>query len=384
MQVRDWFVERQPEYAQWRQDLHAHPELSFQEHRTAELVAAKLRQWGLDVHAGIGGTGVVAVLQGERPGKRRIGLRADMDALPMQEKTTLPYRSTHEGTFHGCGHDGHTATLLAVAQHLSQNRDFAGTINFIFQPAEETLAGGVAMMADGLFKRFPCDEIYGLHNNPMVGKGRVAVREGALLAACDGFVIRVHGVGCHGGMPQQGNDPVVIACQLVGMLQTVVSRALDPLESGVVSVGMMNGGTAPNVIPDLIELRGTIRTMSLAARETALRRVREMCEGLGVANATRIDVEFGMGCPPTINAPGPAATVTAAATRVVGADLVDDRITPLMAGEDFAYLLQECPGAYFFVGQDGHFCHHPEYDFDDDILPTGAAVFVEIVRDRLG
>ncbi|MCD0498756.1 M20 family metallopeptidase [Achromobacter sp. MY14] len=384
MQVRDWFVERQPEFAQWRQDLHAHPELSFQEHRTADLVASKLRQWGLDVHGGIGGTGVVAVLQGERPGKRRIGLRADMDALPMQEKTTLPYRSTHEGTFHGCGHDGHTATLLAVAQHLSQNRDFAGTLNFIFQPAEETLAGGVAMIQDGLFTRFPCDEIYGLHNNPMLGKGRVAVREGALLAACDGFVIRVHGVGCHGGMPQQGNDPVVIASQLVGMLQTVVSRSLDPLVAGVVSVGMMNGGTAPNVIPDMIELRGTVRTMSIPARETALRRVREICEGLGVANATRIDLEFGMGCPPTINAPGPAATVAAAAARVVGADLVDDRITPLMASEDFSYLLQECPGAYFFVGQDGHFCHHPEYDFDDDILPTGAAVFVEIVRDRLG
>lgn len=384
MQVRDWFVERQPEFAQWRQDLHAHPELSFQEHRTADLVASKLRQWGLDVHGGIGGTGVVAVLQGERPGKRRIGLRADMDALPMQEKTTLPYRSTHEGTFHGCGHDGHTATLLAVAQHLSQNRDFAGTLNFIFQPAEETLAGGVAMIQDGLFTRFPCDEIYGLHNNPMLGKGRVAVREGALLAACDGFVIGVHGVGCHGGMPQQGNDPVVIASQLVGMLQTVVSRSLDPLVAGVVSVGMMNGGTAPNVIPDMIELRGTVRTMSIPARETALRRVREICEGLGVANATRIDLEFGMGCPPTINAPGPAATVAAAAVRVVGADLVDDRITPLMASEDFSYLLQECPGAYFFVGQDGHFCHHPEYDFDDDILPTGAAVFVEIVRDRLG
>lgn len=384
MQVRDWFVERQPEFAQWRQDLHAHPELSFQEHRTADLVASKLRQWGLDVHGGIGGTGVVAVLQGERPGKHRIGLRADMDALPMQEKTTLPYRSTHEGTFHGCGHDGHTATLLAVAQHLSQNRDFAGTLNFIFQPAEETLAGGVAMIQDGLFTRFPCDEIYGLHNNPMLGKGRVAVREGALLAACDGFVIRVHGVGCHGGMPQQGNDPVVIASQLVGMLQTVVSRSLDPLVAGVVSVGMMNGGTAPNVIPDMIELRGTVRTMSIPARETALRRVREICEGLGVANATRIDLEFGMGCPPTINAPGPAATVAAAAVRVVGADLVDDRITPLMASEDFSYLLQECPGAYFFVGQDGHFCHHPEYDFDDDILPTGAAVFVEIVRDRLG
>ncbi|KNE26082.1 M20 aminoacylase family protein [Achromobacter spanius] len=384
MQVRDWFVERQPEFAQWRQDLHAHPELSFQEHRTADLVASKLRQWDLDVHGGIGGTGVVAVLQGERPGKRRIGLRADMDALPMQEKTMLPYRSTHEGTFHGCGHDGHTATLLAVAQHLSQNRDFAGTLNFIFQPAEETLAGGVAMIQDGLFTRFPCDEIYGLHNNPMLGKGRVAVREGALLAACDGFVIRVHGVGCHGGMPQQGNDPVVIASQLVGMLQTVVSRSLDPLVAGVVSVGMMNGGTAPNVIPDMIELRGTVRTMSIPARETALRRVREICEGLGVANATRIDLEFGMGCPPTINAPGPAATVAAAAVRVVGADLVDDRITPLMASEDFSYLLQECPGAYFFVGQDGHFCHHPEYDFDDDILPTGAAVFVEIVRDRLG
>ncbi|CAB3885568.1 MULTISPECIES: M20 aminoacylase family protein [Achromobacter] len=384
MQVRDWFVERQPEFAQWRQDLHAHPELGFQEHRTAEQVAAKLRHWGLEVHEGIGGTGVVAVLPGKRPGNRRIGLRADMDALPMQEKTTLPYRSVHDGAFHGCGHDGHTATLLAVALHLSQNRDFAGTVNFIFQPAEETLAGGAAMIADGLFKRFPCDEIYGLHNNPMLGKGRVAVREGALLAACDGFTIRVHGVGCHGGMPQQGNDPVVIASQLVGMLQTVVSRSLDPLVAGVVSVGMMHGGSAPNVIPDMMELRGTVRTMSVSARETALRRMREICEGLALANATRIDCEFGLGCPPTINAPGPAATVAAAAARVVGAESVDTRITPLMASEDFSYLLQECPGAYFFVGQDGPFCHHPEFDFDDDILPTGAAVFVEIVRDRLG
>ncbi|KNY08859.1 amidohydrolase [Achromobacter piechaudii] len=384
MQVRDWFVERQPEFAQWRQDLHAHPELGFQEHRTAEQVAAKLRHWGLEVHEGIGGTGVVAVLPGKRPGNRRIGLRADMDALPMQEKTTLPYRSVHDGAFHGCGHDGHTATLLAVALHLSQNRDFAGTVNFIFQPAEETLAGGAAMIADGLFKRFPCDEIYGLHNNPMLGKGRVAVREGALLAACDGFTIRVHGVGCHGGMPQQGNDPVVIASQLVGMLQTVVSRSLDPLVAGVVSVGMMHGGSAPNVIPDMMELRGTVRTMSVSARETALRRMREICEGLALANSTRIDCEFGLGCPPTINAPGPAATVAAAAARVVGAESVDTRITPLMASEDFSYLLQECPGAYFFVGQDGPFCHHPEFDFDDDILPTGAAVFVEIVRDRLG
>lgn len=384
MQVRDWFVERQPEFSQWRQDLHAHPELGFQEHRTAEQVAAKLRHWGLEVHEGIGGTGVVAVLPGKRPGNRRIGLRADMDALPMQEKTTLPYRSVHDGAFHGCGHDGHTATLLAVALHLSQNRDFAGTVNFIFQPAEETLAGGAAMIADGLFKRFPCDEIYGLHNNPMLGKGRVAVREGALLAACDGFTIRVHGVGCHGGMPQQGNDPVVIASQLVGMLQTVVSRSLDPLVAGVVSVGMMHGGSAPNVIPDMMELRGTVRTMSVSARETALRRMREICEGLALANATRIDCEFGLGCPPTINAPGPAATVAAAAARVVGAESVDTRITPLMASEDFSYLLQECPGAYFFVGQDGPFCHHPEFDFDDDILPTGAAVFVEIVRDRLG
>ena len=384
MQVRDWFVERQPEFAQWRQDIHAHPELGFQEHRTAEAVASKLAQWGLEVHRGVGRTGVVGVLRGERAGKRSIGLRADMDALPMQEKTTLPYRSTHDGNFHGCGHDGHTATLLAVALHLSQNRDFAGTVNFIFQPAEETLTGGAAMLEDGLFTRFPCDEIYGLHNNPMVGKGRVAVREGALLAACDGFTIRVHGVGCHGGMPQQGNDPVVIASQLVGMLQTVVSRSLDPLVAGVLSVGMMNGGTARNVIPDLMELQGTVRTLSIPARETALRRVREICDGLAASHATRIDCEFDLGCPPTINAPGPTATVAAAAARVVGQNLVDAQITPLMASEDFSYLLQACPGAYFFVGQDGHFCHHPEYDFDDDILPIGASVFVEIVRDRLG
>lgn len=384
MQVRDWFVERQPEFAQWRRDIHAHPELGFQEHRTAEIVAAKLAQWGLQVHRGIGGTGVVGVLKGKRAGTRSLGLRADMDALPMQEKTGLPYRSTHDGSFHGCGHDGHTATLLAVAQHLSQHPDFAGTLHFIFQPAEETLTGGAAMIADGLFQRFPCDEIYGLHNNPMVGKGRVAVREGALLAACDGFLIRVHGVGCHGGMPQHGNDPIVIASQLVGMLQTVVSRSLDPLVAGVLSIGMMNGGSARNVIPDLMELQGTIRTLSVAARETALRRVREICAGLAASHATRIDCEFDMGCPPTINAPGPAATVAAAAARVVGPEAVDAQVTPLMASEDFSYLLQACPGAYFFVGQDGPNCHHPEFDFDDDILPIGASVFVEIVRDRLG
>ncbi|MGH8816738.1 MAG: amidohydrolase [Achromobacter pestifer] len=384
MQVRDWFVEHQAEFAAWRRDIHAHPELSFQEQRTSDLVAAKLDEWGIEIHRGVGKTGVVGVLQGERAGPRSLGLRADMDALPMQEKTGLAYRSTQDGSFHGCGHDGHTATLLAVARYLSLHRDFAGTVNFIFQPAEETLSGGAAMLEDGLFKRFPCDEIYGLHNNPMLGKGRVAVGEGAILSACDAFSIKVHGIGSHGAMPHQGNDPIVIASQLVGMLQTIVSRSLDPLVAGVVSVGMMHGGSAPNVIPDLMELQGTVRTLSTAARDTALRRMREICDGLALSHGTRIDCEVGLGCPPTINAAGPAATVAAAAARVVGAESVNAHITPLMASEDFSYLLQACPGAYFFIGQDGHFCHHPEFDFDDDILPIGASVFVEIVRDRLG
>ncbi len=383
MPVHHWFSERKPEFAAWRQDIHTHPELGFHELRTSNLIAAKLEKWGIEVHRGLGETGVVGVLHGERPGQRQLGLRADMDALPMEEKTRLPYKSVHQGCFHGCGHDGHSATLLAVAHYLSLHRDFAGTVNFIFQPAEETISGASAMIRDGLFTRFPCDEIYAFHNHPMLGKGKMGVREGAILSACDAFQIKVNGVGSHGAAPHKGCDPITIAGQLIGMLQTIVSRSLDPLDAGVVSIGMIHGGTAPNVIPDHVILNGTIRTLSLDARAIALRRIKEICQGMAASHSTSIDCELNLGCPPTLNAPGPAATVAAAATRVLGAEAVNAQTTPLMASEDFSFMLQECPGAYFFVGQDGPFCHHPEFDFDDDILATAASIFVEVVRDRL-
>jgi len=383
MPIFPWFETRRDTYSAWRHDIHAHPELGFQEHRTSDIVATKLQQWGIEVHRGIGKTGLVGVLRGQKPGSRTLGLRADMDALPMQEHTSLPYRSTHDGRFHGCGHDGHTATLLAAAEYLAQHNDFAGTVHFIFQPAEETLSGASAMIEDGLFQRFPCDEIYGLHNNPMLGAGRVGVRPGAILSACDVFRIRVHGVGSHGAAPHKGNDPVTIACQLVGMLQTMTSRSIDPLDSVVISVGSFHGGTAPNVIPDLVELQGTVRSLSIPGRERVLRRIREICDGLAAAHATSIDCEFDLGCPPTINAADPAALVARVAAHIVGQANVDDEMTPLMASEDFSFMLQERPGAYFFVGQDGPFCHHPEFDFDDNIVPIGASVFAGIVYDRL-
>ncbi|MBV7484675.1 M20 aminoacylase family protein [Bordetella sp. BOR01] len=383
MPVHPWFDARRGEFSAWRRDIHAHPELGFQEHRTSDLVAAKLQQWGIEVHRGIGGTGLVGVLRGSRPGPGALGLRADMDALPMQERTGLPHRSTHDGRFHGCGHDGHTAILLATAQYLALHNDYAGTVHFIFQPAEETLSGASAMIDDGLFERFRCDEIYGLHNNPMLGTGRVGVRAGPVLSAGDVFRIRVQGVGSHGAAPHKGNDPITVACQLAGMLQTMVSRSIDPLDAAVISVGTFHAGTAPNVIPDQVELQGTVRSLSAVGRDTVLRRMREICGGLAQAHCTTIDCEFELGCPPTINAAEPAAAVARAAARVVGAASVDDQVTPLMASEDFSFMLQQRPGAYFFVGQDGPFCHHPEFDFDDEILPIGASVFAEIVYDRL-
>ena len=367
----------------WRHDFHAHPELGFQETRTAAKVARLLSGWGIEVRTGMGGTGVIGALRGRSPGAGAIGFRADMDALPMTERAEVPYRSTRPGAFHGCGHDGHTATLLGAAKYLSEHPDFAGTIYFIFQPAEETLRGGPAMIDAGLFTHAPVSEVYALHNNPTLTPGKIGIRQGAILSGCDPLRIEVQGVGAHGAQPHHGIDPIVAACELVGVLQTVVSRSLDAQDAGVISIGTVHGGTAPNVIPDRVVLEGTIRSMSKDGRALLLRRVREICGGIANCFNIKITCDIGAGCPPTINHAEQSSAVERAALRIVGPENLVSGVAPLMASEDFSFMLQERPGAYFFVGQSGENCHHPEYVFDDQIMPIGAAMFVEIAYDRL-
>jgi amidohydrolase len=372
-----------PSLMAWRHDFHAHPEIGFQETRTAAKVAELLASWGIEVRTGIGGTGVVGALRGRRPGNRAVGFRADMDALPMMGRADVPYRSTRPDAFHGCGHDGHTATLLGAAKYLSEHPDFAGTVYFIFQPAEETLRGGQAMIADGLFTHAPVDEVYGLHNNPLMMPGKVGIRAGAILSGCDALRIEVQGVGAHGAQPHVGIDPIVATCELVGLLQTVVSRSLNALDAGVVSFGIINGGTAANVIPDRVVLAGTIRSMSTDGRALLTRRIREICDGVAGCFGIKVSCTIEPGCPPTLNHVEQSAAVAQAARLVVGSDNLIPNVTPLMASEDFSFMLQERPGAYFFVGQGGENCHHPEYIFDDAIMPIGGAMFAQIAYDRL-
>lgn len=368
----------------WRHDIHQHPELGFQEHRTAQKVADLLQSWGIETQSGFGGTtAVVGRIPGRRGAGRSVGLRADMDALPMQEKTELPYRSTHAGVAHACGHDGHTAILLGAARHLAEHNDFAGTVNLIFQPAEEPLTGAAALLAHGLLEHYPCDAVYALHNNNAVPAGTVGVRNGAILSANDLFRIRIGGVGGHAAQPHRTRDPVLVGSALVQALQSVVSRNVDPLDTAVLSICQFHAGSAINVIADQAELEGTLRTMSREARSTALERLRAICEGVAATYDCTVEFEHLLGTPPTINHAAQTEIVRRAAARVVGADKVLET-PPIMASEDFSLLLEQRPGSYFFVGHDGLNCHHPAFEFDDAMLVTGAATLVEIVREELG
>ncbi|HEU0230115.1 MAG TPA: M20 aminoacylase family protein [Burkholderiaceae bacterium] len=367
----------------WRRDIHQHPELGFKEHRTADKVAGLLGSWGIEVEAGFGGTtAVVGTLRGKRGPGRCLGLRADMDALPMQEKTDLEYRSVHDNVFHGCGHDGHTAILLGVARHLAAHDDFRGTVHFIFQPAEETLRGGSELIRLGLFDRYPCDEIYALHNNNCIPAGKVGVRCGAILSACDLFRIHIRGVGSHAAMPHKSVDPLLVGSSLVQTLQSVVSRNVDPLDTAVLSICQFHAGSAINVIADTAQLEGTVRTLSRQAQQVVLDRLREVCDGVAATYGCEVRFEHLLSSPPTINTESETEIVRQAAIRVVGADNVVEA-APLMASEDFAFMLEQRPGSYFFLGHNGRTCHHPEFDFDDGSLSTGAEVFMEIVRQRL-
>ena len=369
----------------WRRDFHAHPELGFEEERTSAIVADKLASWGIEVHRGLGKTGVVGVLRGKGGNYRRIGLRADMDALPIEEATGLPFKSQSPGRMHACGHDGHTTMLLGAARYLAETRGFEGDAVFIFQPAEEGLGGARAMLKDGLFERFPCDEVYGLHNWPNGERGRIFMREGAAMAAADFFDIRISGWGAHGAQPHQSNDPTVIAMTLGQAMQTIVSRNADPLKSMVVSITQVHAGSAYNVIPETAHLAGTMRTFDESMRKLAQDRVRELAAGIAAAFGATIEVEIRDIFSVLHNSPEQIAAAEEAAIEIVGKPNVETGAEPKMGSEDFADMLHKVPGAYVWVGTaETAALHNPNYRFDDDILPIGAALLARLVEKRAG
>ena len=366
-----------------RRDFHAHPEIGFQEVRTSARVAELLEGWGVSVTRNIGKTGVVGVLEGSRPGKT-IGLRADMDALPMEEETNLPFRSLNPGVFHGCGHDGHTTMLLGAARYLAETRDFAGRVVFIFQPAEEGLGGARAMLADGLFDRFPCDELYGLHNSPYTAHSRVSIRPGKAQAGAAFFDLTINGRGSHGAAPHMGADPIAIGAGLVAELQRIVSRNVNPTHAAVVSVTEFHAGSAYNVIPSQAVLRGTFRFMETEAGELIEARLRQICIGMAEAHDVSIEVDVRHVFDVLVNDEQRVSDVIAAARDVVG-DAAAPDAEATMGSEDMADLLRVVPGAFFNLGHDGDVpLHNPGFIFDDTILPVGASIFARIVETRGG
>jgi hippurate hydrolase len=367
-----------------RRDLHAHPEIGFEEVRTSGIVAEKLAQWGIEVHRGLGRTGVVGVLRGKGNGTRRIGLRADMDALPMEEHTNLKWRSKIPGRFHGCGHDGHTTILLGTARYLAETRNFEGTVHFIFQPAEEGLGGARAMMQDGLFERFPCDEVYGLHNAPDLNHGEIAILPGPAMAGADFFDIKIRGYGAHGAMPERSKDAVVIAMSLGQALQTIVSRNVDPLQAAVLSITQIHAGSAYNVIPGDAWLCGTVRAFSDEARALIRERMRELCAGIAAAFDVEIEADIRDTFGVLVNKEEQSKVVEDVARTIVEPSKVFTRSQPKMGSEDFADMIQAVPGAYFWIGHDGSVpVHNPGYVLDDKILPIGASMFARIIETRM-
>ena len=376
-----------------RRDIHAHPELGLEEVRTARLVADKLREWGVDVVEGVGTTGVVGTVMGGRSGQRSIGLRADMDALAIVEETGAPYASTVPGKMHACGHDGHTTMLLGAARYLAEVPDFGGTVHFIFQPAEEGRGGARAMLRDGLFERFPCDAIYGLHNTAGMPVGRFASRPGPMLAAYDMWKATFRGTGGHGGLaPHLASDPTLVQANFLMGLQTIIGRNVPPIDTGVVSAGYVFGGNdeAPNVIPATVTLGGTCRSYLPHIRDTIERRINELAHSIAAAYGCTAAVDYSRLGEALINQPEQTAIAIAAACAVVGTENVDPALPPTTGGEDFAEMMQVRPGAFMRIGNgakfDGtfHAPHTPKYDFNDEIIPLGIAYWVSLVTEELG
>ena len=368
----------------WRRDLHQHPELGFEEERTSRFVAEKLAEFGVDeVHTGIARTGVVGVLRAGS-GSRAIGLRADMDALPIQEVPGRPHGSKNPGKMHACGHDGHTTMLLGAARYLAETRNFDGTVYLIFQPAEETQGGGQVMVQEGLFERFPAEQVFGLHNWPRKPVGTFGVRAGPMMAAADRFEITIEGQGGHAATPHLCRDPLVAAAQIVTALQTIVARNVDPIERGVLTVTQIHGGDAYNVIPQTATLIGTGRSFTPAVRDLLERRLGEIATGVGQALGVSVDCRYERGYPPTVNYEAETELAAEAAADVAGIEKVDREPDPVMGAEDFAYMLNERPGCYIFMGNgggpDAPMLHNPDYDFNDEALPYGASYWARLVE----
>jgi amidohydrolase len=374
-----------------RRDIHAHPELCYEEQRTADVVASRLTEWGIPVVRGLGITGVVGIIK-NGTSERAIGLRADMDALPMQELNTFEHASRHAGKMHACGHDGHTAMLLGAAHYLSQNRNFDGTVYLIFQPAEEGGAGARRMMEDGLFERFPMDAVYGLHNWPGMAAGSFGVVAGPMMASSNEFRAVVKGKGAHAAQPHRGIDPVMVAVQIAQAWQTIISREKNPLETAVLSITQIHAGSATNVIPDEAVMIGTVRTFTTEVLDLIERRMGEMANGVAAAFNAGVDFSFKRNYPPLVNHPAQTAFAIEAMKAVAGADKVDANVEPTMGAEDFAFMLQAKPGCYVFLGNGdgahrlgGHGLgpcqlHNGSYDFNDQLLPIGASYWVRLVE----
>jgi amidohydrolase len=385
MSVPDRIAGLHPEITAWRRDLHAHPELQFDVHRTAAAVAAKLKTFGCDeVVTGIGRTGVVGVIRGRKQGaagSRVIGLRADMDALPITEQTNLPYRSTVPGKMHACGHDGHTSMLLGAAKYLAETRDFAGTAVLIFQPAEEGGGGGREMVKDGVMERFGIEEVYGMHNSPGLPVGAFAIRPGAMLAASDRILIDIEGHGGHAAKPHKCVDTVLVGAQIVNQIQSIVARNVDPVESAVVSICVFQAGDTGNVIPQTAHLRGTARSLTPAVRDRLEQRLHEIVEGTARLYGATAKLTYNRDYPVTRNHERQTAFAVSVAAQVAGRDRVDAAAAPVMGGEDFSFMLEARPGAFIFVGNgDSAGLHHPAYDFNDETIPTGVAYWATLVE----
>ena len=395
MKLNESILSQAAALAQIRRDIHAHPELCFEEVRTADLVAQKLTEGGIPIHRGLGKTGVVGIVHGRDGGAcgRGIGLRADMDALPMQEFNTFSHASQHTGKMHACGHDGHTAMLLAAAQHLAKHRDFDGTVYLIFQPAEEGGGGAREMMSDGLFERFPMEAVFGIHNWPGMPAGTFAVSPGPVMASSNEFKITIRGKGGHAAMPHNTVDPLPIACQMVQAFQTIITRNKKPVDAGVISVTMIHTGEATNVVPDTCEIQGTVRTFTLEVLDLIEERMRDIARHTCAAFGATCEFEFDRNYPPTINSAAEANFAREVMEHIVGKDCVLPQ-EPTMGAEDFAYMLQAKPGAYGFIGNGdglhrgkyegaGHDAgpctlHNPRYDFNDDLIPLGGTYWVEL------
>jgi amidohydrolase len=384
MPVVNRIADYHEDLVRWRREIHAHPETAFEERRTADFVAARLGEFGIEVHRGLAGTGVVGTLRGSRPGGRAIALRADMDALPIHEKSGVPYASTNPGKMHACGHDGHTTMLLGAARYLAEARNFSGTVHFIFQPAEESEGGARVMLEQGLFERFPVESVFGLHNWPGLPAGSFAMRPGPMMASLDIFEITVKGKGSHAALPHLGIDPMVTAAQIVTALQTISSRNVHPVESAVVSVTQIHGGNTWNVIPDAVVLRGTTRSFKPGVQDEIEAGLRRIAEGTASAMGATIELRYERRYPPTVNSPAETEIAAAVAADIVGESNVDRDLQPTMGSEDFAAMLQVKPGAYVFVGngtgEKAVGLHNSRYDFNDEILTIGASYWVRLVE----